>query len=164
MRTKRQPTEEQRAKAAERRELFKGYCQRVAAMSEDQRAELAARMPIVNPEGHALSAYNTCLLLSQFQGAITIVGGFQQWKRAGRRVCKGQSGLMIWIPIGRKNKAADGATQPAELADDGAKRPGFMPGYVWDISQTTAEHDTADDDGPPIEQLQAPQFDDNGER
>ena len=40
MRTKRQPTEAQKQQAAERRDKFKLLCQRVAAMSEDQRAAL----------------------------------------------------------------------------------------------------------------------------
>jgi hypothetical protein len=47
-------------------------------MSDDQRAELARRIPIVNPDGHPLSAYNCCLILSQFQGTPTIVGGFRR--------------------------------------------------------------------------------------
>jgi len=134
MRTKRQPTEEQRAKAAERREVFKAFCQRVAAMSEDQRAELSRKIPIVNPAGHPLSPYNHCLIYSQFQGAPTIVAGFQQWRKAGRMVRKGEHGLMIWVPIG-KRKQADGADSSAT---DSAERPGFIPGYVFDISQTDA--------------------------
>lgn len=132
MRTKKQPTEAQRAKAAERREVFKALCQRVAAMSEDQRAELARRMPIVNPEGHALSPYNHCLLYSQFAGTPTIVAGFQQWRRAGRMVRKGQSGLMIWVPIGRKKNEE----RAGDSSGDDSERPGFIAGYVFDVSQT----------------------------
>lgn len=127
---------EQRAKTEERRAKFKEFCQRVAAMSEDQRAAIAARMPIVNPDGHALSPYNSCLILSQFAGTPTIVAGFAQWRKHGRQVCKGQSGLMIWVPIGRKPKAADSGA-PVEIGD-GATKPGFIPGYVFDLSQTEA--------------------------
>jgi hypothetical protein len=132
----RQLTEEQKQKTAERREKFKAFCQRVAAMSEDQRAELAQRMPIVNPEGHALSHYNTCLILSQFSGAPTIVAGFQQWRKQGRQVCKGQSGLMIWVPIGRKKSGGNGAKPGEVCSKDLDAKPGFIPGYVFDISQT----------------------------
>lgn len=128
---RKQATPEQQAKAAERRAAFKDLCQRVAAMSEDQRAQLAASMPIVNPLGHPLSAYNHCLIYSQFSGTPTIVGGFKQWLTAGRIVRKGESGLMIWCPTG-KRKAADGP----ELAADENERPSFIPGYVFDITQT----------------------------
>jgi antirestriction protein ArdC len=130
-------TEDQKQKAAERREVFKQFCQRVAAMSEDQRAQLAQRMPIVNTEGHALSAYNTCLILSQSATTPTICAGFQQWRKQGRMVRKGEHGLMIWVPISRKSKAADTST-PGELVADGTARPGFIAGYVFDISQTDA--------------------------
>lgn len=135
MRTKRQPTEEQRARAAERREQFKALCQRVAAMSEDQRAELATRYGIFNPEGHSLSPYNCCLLISQAATFMpSIVAGFQQWRRARRMVRKGETGLMIWVPIGKaKDKAAE---QSADSSATENERPGFIMGYVFDISQT----------------------------
>lgn len=132
--SRRQATPEQKAKAAERRAQFKEFCQRVAAMSEDERAELARRMPIVNPAGHALSAYNCCLLLSQFAGTPTIVAGFQQWRKQGRQVCKGQSGLMIWVPTGKRKAADQGGAELA--AADQEDKPGFIAGYVWDVSQT----------------------------
>lgn len=131
MRTKRQPTEAQKAAAAEKRARFKEFCQRVAAMSEDDRALLAARMPVVNPEGHPLSPYNTCLLISQTDTAPTIVGGFQQWRKIGRQVRKGEHGLMIWCPSGKRKPADD-----SKPADDENDRPGFIMGYVFDISQT----------------------------
>ena len=125
-------TPEQKAKAAERREVFKGICQRVSAMSEDQRAALALQCGPRKISGEPFSAFNSCLLLSQ-HNAPTICGGFHEWKKNGRKVCKGASGLMVWVPIGRKAKPVDGA----ELATDGAK-PGFIPGYVFDVSQTEA--------------------------
>lgn len=131
MRTKRQPTEAQKQQAAERREAFKLLCQRVAAMSEDQRAALAVQCGPRKISGEPFSAYNACLLLSQ-HNAPTICGGFHDWRKAGRAVAKGQHGLMVWVPIGRKAKPAEGA----ELAVDGASKPGFIPGYVFDVSQT----------------------------
>lgn len=127
-----QPTAEQKAKADQRRAAFRALCQRVAAMSEDQRAAIAAKYGIVTCEGHPLSPHNSCLLASQCADYMpSIVGGFQQWRRASRQVCKGQSGLMLWIPSGKRKHAADD-----QHADSKAGRQGFIMGYVWDISQT----------------------------
>ena len=79
MKTRRQPTEARRAAAAERRERFKELAARVAAMSEDERSALVMRLgAIVTCEGHALSAFNSCLVLTQFPTA-SMVGGFHQW-------------------------------------------------------------------------------------
>jgi len=126
-------TAEQQEQAAERRERFRELCRRIAAMSEDQRAALAARLPIVTTEGHAISPFNSCLILSQFTGTPTIVGGFQQWRKRGRMVRKGEHGLAIWIPKG--NRKAD--EQPkANDAEPASERTGFIMGYVFDVSQT----------------------------
>ena len=65
MKTRKQPTEAQKAQAAANRERFKQLCQRVAAMSEDQRAALTARYGLTTVEGHSLSPYNCCLIISQ---------------------------------------------------------------------------------------------------
>jgi hypothetical protein len=131
MRTKRQPTEAQKQKAAENRAKFKELCQRVAAMSEDQRAALAIQCGPRKITGEPFSAYNACLLLSQ-HNAPTICGGFAQWRAQGRKVISGPgSGLMVWVPIGRKKKEQD----ETEATESSAK-PGFILGYVFDVSQT----------------------------
>src|SRR5262245_53593411 len=114
-------------------------------------------------EGRELSIFNQCLLVNQL-GTASIVGGFQQWKRAGRSVVKGERGLAIWIPTGRRAAGADeSAAEPAsgdvfslvdgEPADGpgegqrGAVR-GFVIGTVFDISQTAISKGT-DEDGEP---------------
>jgi hypothetical protein len=137
MKTRRQPTEAQRAAAAERRERFKALAARVAAMSEDERSALVMRLgAIVTCEGHALSAFNSCLVLTQFPGA-SMVGGFHQWRAKGRKVRKGEHGLMIWVPTGRKDSGEESAPT-SDSPEDGekAKRAGFVMGYVFDVSQT----------------------------
>ena len=107
MRTKRQPTEEQRAKSAERKERFKAICQRVSAMTEDQRAALAGQAGPRKLSGEPFSVFNSCLLLAQ-HSAPTICAGFHDWRRAGRAVRKGETGLIVWVPIGRRKENADG--------------------------------------------------------
>jgi hypothetical protein len=135
MKTKRQPTPEQKAAAAERRERFKALAARVAAMSEDERTSLVMRLgAIVTCEGHALSAFNSCLVLTQLPTA-SMVGGFHQWRTKGRKVKKGEHGLMIWVPTGRKDKDEDAA--PVTEADaEKEKRAGFIMGTVFDVTQT----------------------------
>src|SRR5436305_467468 len=74
---KRQPTEEQRRAAAERRERFRELSRRVAEMPEGERAALVARVgAAVTCEGRALSPHNTLLLLAQRDG-VSMVGGFR---------------------------------------------------------------------------------------
>ena len=50
---------------------------------------------------------------------------FNAWKALGRSVRKGEHGLMIWCPTGRKG---EDSTEPAEVH--------FIPGTVFDVSQT----------------------------
>jgi hypothetical protein len=95
MKTRRQPTAEQKQKAAERRERFTALAKQVASMSEDERSALVMKVgAIVTCEGRALSVHNSCLVLTQLPTA-SIVGGFWQWQDKGRKVRKGEHGLMI---------------------------------------------------------------------
>lgn len=122
---KRQPTSEQKAKAEERREHLRGLWERVAALSEEERATLATKVQIITTcEGHELSANNTILLYYQYENT-TVIGGFQQWRKAGRQVKKGERAMGIWIPAKQSQK---------ESKD---KKPSFFVfGSVFDISQT----------------------------
>src|SRR5207248_3931450 len=109
------PTAEQKAKAAERRERFRQLAARVAALTDDERAALVAKVgAVVTVEGRALSVHNSCLVLNQLPTA-SMVGGFRQWKDHGRSVKKGEHGLCIWIPT----KGRDDADQPTDEETDG---------------------------------------------
>lgn len=132
-------TPEQKERATQRREKFRGLVKQVAAMSDEQRTALADSLAgLVTCEGHALSFHNTCLVASQCPTA-TIVGGFRQWLRHGRCVAKGQHGLMIWVPIkGRsKNGPADNGGEPMLGVDTTEhSETWFVAGTVFDILQT----------------------------
>jgi hypothetical protein len=135
---RRQPTAEQRAKAAERRERFTALAGQVARMTDDERAALVARVgAVVTCEGRALSAFNSCLVLTQLPTA-SMVGGFWQWKDKGRSVMKGAVGLMIWIPTtkGDAPQPTDEPTEPMMGTEGTAKRARFVMGTVFDITQT----------------------------
>src|SRR5262245_1721270 len=158
---RREPTAEQKAKAAERRERFKALAKMVSAMPAEARAALAMRAGIRTIEGRELSIFNQCLVVNQLATA-SVVGGFHQWKRAGRSVVKGARGLAIWVPTGRGAGVEEGPAEAAagdvfSLVDGpdsaggagerGAVR-GFVIGTVFDISQTKITAG-ADADGEP---------------
>ena len=121
-------TPEQRAQAEARRERFRAIVRKVAAMTDEQRAELAGQVMPTTVEGHTLSLHNACLLACQCP-TVTLVGGFRQWLKAGRVVRKGEHGLMLWIPSARAKPETDTDDTPD-------RRPGFLMGTVFDVSQT----------------------------
>lgn len=132
MRARRPLTADQEQKAEARRERFRALAQQIGAMSDEQRAAMAARMAaVVTVEGHVLTVHNACLVACQRPDA-TVLGGYQQWLRAGRQVRKGESGLMIWAPI--KGRREDHAEPTASSI--GQDRPRFVMVTVFDVGQT----------------------------
>ena len=120
--TRRRPlTPEQVAATADRRAKFRDLAAAVSAMTDAERAALAARIMPTTIEGHALSVHNAALAYMQ-RPDVTIVGGFRQWAAAGRQVRKDEHGIMVWAPT--KNR------------DEDSDRPGFVPITLFDIAQT----------------------------
>ncbi len=148
---RKQPTADQKAAAQVRRDRFKELAKVISGMSEEERTALSMRFPITNVDGRTLSPFNCCLIDSQRMGC-TVVGGFRQWLAQGRCVKKGEHGVMIWVPIGGKKKDA---AEAAEGDSDG-DRPGFIPGTVFDISQTQAVDQPAADCQPVDESTPEP--------
>ena len=125
-------TAQQRADADARREKFRGFVKHLAKMSAVERAEMAARLPvIVTADAHPLSGRNTLLLALQCPAA-TVVGGFRQWLQHGRCVRKGEHGHMIWFP---KTPKQDEHKQPGEISASEMEIH-FLIGTVFDVSQT----------------------------
>lgn len=152
---KKQATEEQKARAAERRERFGVFCKQVADMSDGERAELLAKVgAVLSCEGQALSDINTALLVLQRGGLVSVVGGFRQWRKVGRYVMRGQRGSSIWIPKSKGEGAVDPDKRPGEISSRElaqADKRRFFLGTVFDISQTAefgadgASHESAED-------------------
>jgi len=140
MKTRKAPTDEQKAAAAARRERFKGLAKMVGEMSEDERQAIVMRHgAVITCQGRTLTVFNSMLLISQLP-TISMVGGFWQWKDAGRKVKKGATGLMLWIPTKGSSKSDAGPTTAGETIEQGEpgkkKRSNFVMGTVFDISQT----------------------------
>jgi len=115
--TKQERIEAKKAKTKELQAWLKG-------LSEDQRQEIAAKMGATTIEGRVLSPVNQCLIYTQYPNA-TILGGYQQWQRAGKQVKKGSQGIGIWIPT-RKKAEEDGEEEKTR----------FFMVSMFDISQT----------------------------
>lgn len=134
---KHSPTQAQKDAAERRRKKFRDLVSKVAAMTDEQREEWAERFSIATCEGHVLSPTNQILVGMQCETA-TLVGGFNQWKRAGRAVKRGEKGIAIWIPTADKKPAPDAAGREGEGKDEGDSVR-FLMGTVFDVSQTEAQ-------------------------
>jgi len=136
---RKQATPEQQAAAAERRQRFYEIAKKIGAMPDEERAALAGKMAgAVMVTGRGLSVHNSCLVYMQRPDA-TILGGFHQWRKAGRAVRKGERGLMVWAPAGKLD--ADGDMVAASVDGEGRQR--FVPVTVFDVAQTDAAGVTA---------------------
>lgn len=130
---KRTATPEQIEATKARRSALAALAGNIAAMSPQDRATLASKSSIMTIEGRSLSVFNQCLLVSQNPFA-TVVGGFAQWKAAGRIVRKGEHGLALWVPC--KGKETLNAGLAVIAGSNVAEKTRFLMGTVFDVSQT----------------------------
>jgi len=125
----------------ERKAQLKQLRQRLANLSESEKQALAARGMIVTVQGRTLSLHNTILVYLQANGnAPTVVGGYHQWKLAGRQVKKGKHGYIIWFPLGNKDDNGDLVESPER----------FFSTTVFDITQTEERKEIAKQNGNTI--------------
>ena len=110
-------------KKEDRKARTKEIMQKIAAMSDDERKALLRKIGIVTIEGRRLSDYNQCFLYFQ-NPETTVVGGYKQWKAAGRQVRKGEHGMSIYIPCGTKDEEGN------------IEANYFWFATVFDVSQT----------------------------
>ena len=101
----------------------------LSEMTEEQRHAVADKHGIVTVEGHLLTPHNQCFLVAQSEINFSIVGGFQQWKKAGRIVRKGEHGFLIFVPSKAKQE------ENSEIISDD-ENVHFFTATVFDISQT----------------------------
>ena len=72
------------------------------------------------------------MLVAQLSFAPSVVGGFSQWRQAGRRVKKGEHGMGIWIPVGKPKDEKE----PEPSGEKEKDRIHFVLGTVFSIEQT----------------------------
>jgi antirestriction protein ArdC len=88
---------------------------------------------------HNYSFQNILLIASQ-RPTATRVAGIRSWNELGRRVKRGEKGIMIFAPmIGYQRKASDPDQNQQSDARTDKPEPrlvGFRPVYVFDVDQT----------------------------
>lgn len=80
---------------------------------------------------------NTILIWSQNRNS-TRVAGFKTWNSLGRRIKKGEKGIVIFAPIIKKARKETSEDMP----DDGEEKDaliGFKAVHVWDVGQTEGD-------------------------
>ena len=108
-------SEAQKAVAQEKRQRMRELAKRISGMTPEQQAQAIGSESITTIAGHALSVHNQLMIM--YQGCkATVVGGFNQWRKAGRMVRKGEHGYSIWVPIGAP-KLEEGKAQTADGGD-----------------------------------------------
>ena len=117
----------------EKKERIKQLVKKLAEFSDEQRELIAQKFGIRNPEGHLLSGRNMMLLYLQAEDKpLSIVAGFQQWKKYNRFVKKGERGYLIAVPANIKKSEAEHEVEDPEY---------FIYKSVFDISQTTEKEE-----------------------
>ena len=75
---------------------------KIKIMTDIEKREYIRQNPCIETcLGHTLSCYNTIFLLYQIgKKPVSMVGGFRQWQKVGRKVIKGQHAIgHIYVPI-----------------------------------------------------------------
>lgn len=100
---------------------------KLAGLTEAERKAFTDRGIIATVEGRTLSLHNTFMVYLQSNGIIpSVVGGYQQWRKAGRQVTKGEHGMVILFPVGDKDKETGDIIHAEQ----------YFTATVFDISQT----------------------------
>lgn len=131
-------TDEKLLKKFEKKERIIKIRKSLSELSEEQRQAIADKFGVITVEGHLLTPYNQCFLVAQSEINFTVVGGFQQWKKAGRVVRKGEHGFLIFVPSKTKQElvSPQGGDNSEMISDD--EDVHFFTATVIDISQTEA--------------------------
>lgn len=149
-------TDEERAEYRKaKNERKKALAEFIGKLTPEDRTKILMKVgAVVTIDEHPLSEVNTILCAYQrgwTNGTdgkqmldLSVVGGIQQWRKAGRRVKKGEHGMSIWFPRQKKAGSNKGEEEtalaiPSEIVDANGETKSmtlFSLGTVFDISQT----------------------------
>ena len=120
-------------------ELADKCLKELAASLEQGQTEVLEKYLGALARFHHYSFGNMMMIVNQFPEASK-VAGFHTWRKLGRVVKKGESGIAILAPmVGRKKDEAEW-DRPTELSESKLKSVfGFKAVHVFDISQTEGE-------------------------
>ena len=111
--------------------------QHLIAQLEAGHSEVLTQYLTTMARFHKYSLGNVLLIASQKPEASNVAGIFT-WNQLGRRVKKGEKGIMIFAPmIAKKRQKMNEESEESETkTTTGPALVGFRPVYVWDVSQT----------------------------
>src|SRR6266702_3126271 len=132
--------------------------QHLIAQLEAGHSEVLTQYLTTMARFHKYSLGNVLLIASQKPDA-TNVAGIYTWNQLGRRVRKGEKGIMIFAPmISKKRRQQSEAESDSDSKSTARPLVGFRPVYVWDISQTDGDplptlHEVSGDAGKNLARL-----------
>lgn len=115
--------------------------QELAAALASGKSEMLIKYLEMVSRFHQYSFSNCMLIYLQLPNA-TFVAGFQQWRKLGRWVRRGEKGIVILAPVlTRKDRPKVDGDQSSPEVSSGQRRIlcGFRTAYVFDVSQTEGE-------------------------
>jgi hypothetical protein len=120
-------------------ELADKCLKELAASLEQGQTEVLENYLSALARFHDYSFRNMMMIVNQFPEASK-VAGFHTWRKLGRWVKKGESGIAILAPmIGRKKDEGESLNR-TEVSESKSKSVfGFRAVHVFDISQTEGE-------------------------
>jgi len=112
--------------------------QHLIAQLEAGHSEVLTQYLTTMARFHKYSLGNVLLIASQKPEA-SHVAGIYTWNQLGRKVKKGEKGIMIFAPMianKRSNKDSDAREDSDSRSTASPALVGFRPVYVWDVAQT----------------------------
>ena len=123
-----------KGKTESTQELVNASIQVLIDALESGRSEVLTSYLKAMAKLHHYSFGNILLIATQKPNA-THVAGIRSWNLLGRRVRRGENGIMIFAPmLGRTRKDVQQAD--SKDAESTVSLVGFRPVYVWDVLQT----------------------------
>ena len=120
-------------------ELADRCLKELAASLEQEQTDVPEKYLSALARFHDYSFRNMMMIVNQFPDASK-VAGFHTWRKLGRWVKKGESGIAILAPmIGRKQDEAESPAGVEAKKSDAKSVFGFRAVHVFDISQTEGE-------------------------